>query len=150
MFLERRRSMWRQLRGTWRLQEATGGYTCIKVLAQLGAQVDAQTHSGHTPLQLSIQVGHHQAAQLLRELERAARTQKAAATSERTEQAVEAAERMGAQLIEEEERKEAAEAQSKVRGVELAPVCGLSDAMSLAHGWVASSEVPAAAFLWRR
>jgi hypothetical protein len=41
-------------------------------------------------------------------------------------------------------------AQSKVRGVELAPVCGVSDAVSLAHGWVACSEVPAAAFLWRR
>jgi hypothetical protein len=32
----------------------------------------------------------------------------------------------------------------------VAPVCGVSDAVSLAHGWVASSEVPAAAFLWRR
>jgi hypothetical protein len=54
---------------------------------------------------------------------------------------------MAAQLIEEEEREQAAKAQSKVRGVELAPVCGVSDAVSLAHVWVASSEVPAAAFL---
>ena len=59
---------------------------------------------------------------------------------------------MAAELIEEEEREQAAkaEAQSKVRGVELAPVCGVSDVVSLAHGWVVSSEVPAAGFLWRR
>jgi hypothetical protein len=54
---------------------------------------------------------------------------------------------MAAALIEEEEREEA---QRKVRGVELAPVRGVSDAMSLVHEWVASSEVPAAAFLWWR
>ena len=29
------------------------------------------------------------------------------------------------------------------------PVCGVSDAVSLAHEWVVSSEVPEAAFLWR-
>jgi hypothetical protein len=59
---------------------------------------------------------------------------------------------MAAELIEEEEREHAAkaEAQSKVRGVELAPVCGVSDVVSLAHGWVVSSGVPAAAFMWRR
>ena len=96
---------------------------------------------------------------MLRELElQLARAQKAAATSERTQQAGrqdtpearEAAERNAAALIEEEEREEAAKAQSKVRGVELAPVRGVSDAVSLSHGWVASSEVPAAAFLWFR
>jgi hypothetical protein len=86
----------------------------------------------------------------LRQLERAARTQKAAETSERAQQAAEQADRNAAALIEEEEREEAAKAQSKVRGVELAPVSGVSDAVSLAHGWVASSEVPAAAFLWCR
>jgi hypothetical protein len=58
------------------------------------------------------------------ELERTARTRKAAATSERVQQAAEAAERMAAALIEEEEREQAAEAQSKVRGVEQAPVYG--------------------------
>ena len=93
-----------------------------------------------------------QAAQVLRELERelesTARAQQAAA-SERAQQAAEQADRNAAALIEEEEREEAAKAQSKVRGVELAPVCGVSDAVSLAHGRVASSEVPEAAFLWR-
>jgi hypothetical protein len=58
------------------------------VLAELGAQVDVQdAHGDETPLQASIRLGHHQAAQLLRQLERAARTQKAAATSELTQQA---------------------------------------------------------------
>ena len=98
---------------------------------------------------------------MLRELERTARAQKATAqaaaaaaaaaeTSERAQQAAEQADRNAAALIEEEERDEAAKAQSKVRGVERAPVCGVSDAVSLAHGWVVSSEEPAAAFLWRR
>jgi hypothetical protein len=123
----------------------------------MGAQVDAQTANGATPLQLSIRLGHHQAAQALRELERTARARKAAAaaaaaaeTSERAQQAAEQADRNAAALIEEEDREQAAKAQSKVRGVELSPVRGVSDAVSLAHGWVASSEVPAAAFLWRR
>jgi hypothetical protein len=109
------------------------------VLVQLGAQLDAQTAQGVTPLQCSIHHGHHQAAQLLRQLERAARTGKAAATSERTQQAArqdtpearETAERNAAALIEEEEREEA---QRKVRGVELPPVCGVSDAVSLGVG----------------
>ena len=129
------------------------------MLVQLGAQLDAQTAQGVTPLQCSIHHGHHQAAQLLRQLElQLARAQKAAATSERTQQAGrqdtpearEAAERNAAALIEEEEREEAAKAQSKVRGVELAPVCGVSDAVSMLHGWAVRSEVPAAVFLWRR
>jgi ATPase subunit of ABC transporter with duplicated ATPase domains len=124
----------------------------IKLLEQLGAQIDVQAADGETPLKTSIRKGHHQAAEVLRELERTARARKEAATSERAQQATEHANRMAAELIEEEEREQAAkaEAQSKVRGVELAPVCGVSDAVSLAHGWVVSSEVPAAAFLWRR
>jgi hypothetical protein len=56
---------------------------------------------------------------------------------------------MAALMIEEEEREEAAKAQSKVRGVELVPVRAASDAVSLGVG-VWRSEVPAAAFLWRR
>jgi hypothetical protein len=80
---------------------------------------------------------------------RTARARKEAATSERAQQAAEQADRNAAALIEEEEREQAAKAQSKVRGVELAPVRGVSDAVSLAHGWVASSEVPAA-LLWQR
>ena len=97
-----------------------GHVEAIKALEQLGAQIDAQAANGETPLKLSIRMGHHQAAQVLRQLERTARTQKEAATSERAQQAT-----------------KEAEAQSKVRGVELAPVCGVSDAVSLAHtvGW---------------
>jgi prephenate dehydratase len=91
-----------------------GHVEAIKVLAELGLQVDAQTAHGETPLQASIRLGHHQAAQLLRQLERAARTQKAAATSELAQQAAERADRNAAALIEEEEREEA---QRKVRGV---------------------------------
>ena len=67
-----------------------------------------------------------------------------------TAEAREAAERNAAALIEEEERKQAAEAQSKVRGDVLPPARGVSEAVSLARGWVASSEVPAAALLWGR
>jgi hypothetical protein len=127
-----------------------GHVEVIKLLVEMGVQVDAKAVNGETPLQTSVRLGHHQAAQLLRQLERAARTQKAAETSKRAQQAAEQADRNAAALIEEEEREEAAKSQSKVRGAELAPVCGVSDAVSLAHGWVASSEVPAAAFLWRR
>jgi hypothetical protein len=110
-----------------------GHVEAIKALEQLGAQIDVQAANGDTPLKLCIRHGHHQAAQVLKELERTARTGKAAATSERGQQAT-----------------EQAETQSKVRGVELPPVFGVSDAVSLAHGWVVSSEVPAAGFLWRR
>jgi hypothetical protein len=99
----------------------------IRVLAELGAEVAPQTADGETPHQCSVMMGQHQAAQLLRQLERAARTRKAAATSERTQQAGrqdtpearEAAERMAASLIEEEEREEA---QRKVRGVPFSPM----------------------------
>jgi hypothetical protein len=132
----------------------SGHMVAIKVLAELGAQVDAQDAHGETPLQASSRLGHHQAAQLLRQLRCTARTRKAAATSWRAQQAArqdtpetrEQADRMAAALIEEGEREEA---QRKVRGVELAPVRGVSDAMSLVHEWVASSEAPAA-FLWWR
>jgi hypothetical protein len=141
--MEGRRCTARQATGTWRRS--------IKALVLLGAQLNAQTAQGLTPLQLSIHHGHHQAAQVLSELERTARARKAAATIERAQQAermaAEHAERIAAELIEEEERDEAAKAQSKVRGVELAPVRGVCDAVSLAHRWVASSEVPAVAFL---
>jgi sRNA-binding protein len=118
----------------------------IQVLVvELGAQIDAQTACGETPLQASIRYGHHQAAQLLRQLEfQLERTRKAAAARERAQQAArrdtpqarKKAERMAAQLIAEEEREQAAKAQSKVRGVELAPVCGVSDAVSLGMGGV--------------
>jgi ankyrin repeat protein len=116
------------------LAAAMGHVEAIKALVQLGAQLDAQTADEETPLQMSVRAGHHQAAQLLRELERTARTRKAAATSESIQQAAELADRNAAALIEEEEREEAAKAQSKVRGVvELEPVLGVSDAVSPSH-----------------
>jgi hypothetical protein len=86
----------------------SGHAEAIKVLSQLGAQIDAQAANGETPLKLSIHFGQHQAAQVLRQLERAARTGKAAVTSERAQQAArqdtpearEAAERNAAALLE--------------------------------------------------
>ncbi len=92
-------------------------------LGGLGAGIGALTDSGETPLQLSIRYGHHHVAGVLRELERSARTKKEAAAKEAaakkaeakkpTQQAIEQAERIGAELIEEEERDQAA--QRKVR-----------------------------------
>jgi DNA-binding protein H-NS len=92
----------------------------VRVLAECGANIGARTNDGITPLQFSVQRGHHQVAELLRELERIARTQQQAA-KERAQQAAkqdtaeasELADRMAAALIEEEEREE--EAKTKVR-----------------------------------
>jgi hypothetical protein len=97
-----------------------GHVEAMKVLAQMGADIAARMSGGFTPLELSIQKGHHQAAQVLRELESAARAQQAAA-SELAQQAArqdiaekrEAADRVAAEILE-EEREEAA-AQLKVR-----------------------------------
>jgi hypothetical protein len=50
----------------------------VKVLAQLGADIAARSNAGITPLQICIRHGHLMVAQLLRELERTARTQQAA------------------------------------------------------------------------
>jgi hypothetical protein len=110
-----------------------GHVEMLKVLVELGADVDAQAANGETALQFSVRSGKHQVVQVLRELERAARTQKAAATSARTRQLSrqdtpetrEAAERMGAQLIEEEERDVEAAAQAKVRVAPPSPHIGL-------------------------
>jgi seryl-tRNA synthetase len=84
---------------------------------------------------------------VLRELEYAARTQKAAASRERARQPArqdtpetrEAAERIGAQLIEQEEREQAAQAKVRVAPpspqVELHSVqLGVDDAAFLSHG----------------
>jgi hypothetical protein len=99
------------------------------VLAECGANIGARDDDGLTPLQLSTQRGHHQVAQLLTQLER-----KAAATSERAQQAAEqditeaaeAAERMAAHQIEEEEREECRRrAQTKVRAAPPSPRIGL-------------------------
>ena len=48
-------------------------------MVQLGADIAARTDDGETPLKTSIRTGHHQVAQVLRELESTARTQQAAA-----------------------------------------------------------------------
>jgi ankyrin repeat protein len=45
-----------------------GHVEAIKVLVAMGAQVDAPNTRGDTPLQVSVRMGHHQAAQVLREL----------------------------------------------------------------------------------
>ena len=98
-----------------------GHVEVVKTLAQLGANKEAKTANGFTPLQISVRLGYHQVTQVLRELESTARAQKAAAARARarkpvqqdTPEAREAAERMAAELIEEEERELAA--QRKVR-----------------------------------
>jgi hypothetical protein len=103
----------------------------VTVLAQMGADIAARMDGGLTPLQLSIQHGHHQAAQVLRELDGAARAQQAAAR-ELAQQAAqqdiaekrEAADRVAAEILEEEEREEAA-AQLKVRVTPPSPHIGL-------------------------
>jgi ankyrin repeat protein len=96
----------------------TGELEAVKALAECGANIGARNDAGRTPLEVSTQQGHHQVAQVLRQLERTARTQKAAATSERAQQdtveAGEAAERIAAELIEEKEREQAAKALTKV------------------------------------
>ena len=101
-----------------------GHGAAVRALAGCGANITARfsaSLSGVTPLQYCVRAGKHQVAMVLRQLERAARTQKAAATSERAPPPVqqdiaekrEAAERVAAELLEEEERDEAAAAQKK-------------------------------------
>jgi hypothetical protein len=88
----------------------------VTVLAQLGADIAARSDGGETPLEASIQKRQHQAAQVLREFESTARAQQAAA-SERAQQAArqdiaekrEAADRVAAEILAEEEREEAAQ-----------------------------------------
>jgi hypothetical protein len=92
-----------------------GHVEAVTVLAQLGADIAARTDGGDTPLQGSVRLGHHQVAQVLREFESTARAQQAAA-SERAQQAAqdigekrEAADRVAAEILAEEEREEAAQ-----------------------------------------
>jgi hypothetical protein len=107
-----------------------GHVEAIKLLGQLGADIAARAVNGETPLQLSVRLGHHQAAQVLRELESIARAQQAAA-KELAQQAAEqdmaekreAADRVAAELLEEEEREEAAK--TKVRVAPPSPHIGL-------------------------
>jgi hypothetical protein len=99
--------------------EEGDGCGMIKVLVKMGAELGAQTAAGEAALPVSIRMGHHQAAQVLRELERTARAQKVAKTSERAreraQQAAEQADCNAAALIEEEEREQAAKAQTSLR-----------------------------------
>jgi ankyrin repeat protein len=95
---------------------AYNGHVEVVTLVDLGADIGALTDAGETPLQVSIRRGHHHVARVLRgalALERSARTKKEAAKMP-TQQAVDQADRNMAQLLEEEEREQAA--QRKVRG----------------------------------
>jgi uncharacterized protein (DUF58 family) len=85
---------------------ARGGEV-VTALVELGADIGALMDGGEM-VQVSIRGGHHQVARMLRELERSARTKKEAAAKESTKQAIDQAERNAAELIEEEEREEAA------------------------------------------
>jgi ankyrin repeat protein len=92
-----------------------GHVEVVTSLVELGADIGALLNSGETPLQLSIREGHPHVARVLRgaeALQRSARTKKEAAAKEPTQEAIDQAERMGALVIEEEEREEA---QRKVR-----------------------------------
>ena len=100
-----------------------GHVEAIRALVALGADTDAQTEDGETPLQVSIRYNHHEAAQVLKQLQRPITMKKKAVTKEPpTQEAIDAAERM-AKLLEEEseeeeeeeERKKAAAAKNKVR-----------------------------------
>jgi hypothetical protein len=122
MWMERRR---------FTSRHSTGRHVeSIKALAQLGADIAARMVTGETPLQVCIRSGHHQAARVLRELESTARAHQAAA-KERAQQAAEqdfaekreAADRVAAELLEEEEREQAA--QTKVRVAPSSPHIGL-------------------------
>jgi hypothetical protein len=75
-----------------------GHVEVVTALIELGANIGALDGSRETPLQASIRNGQHQVAQVLRQ------------------QAAEQADRVGAEIIEEEEREEAAAAEAKVRG----------------------------------
>jgi hypothetical protein len=107
----------------------------VTALVELGADIGALTNSGETPLQVSIRRGHYQVSQVLRELERSARTKKEAAAKKPTQQAIEQAERNAAQLIAEEERDIAA--QKKVRGCSTPTLAELHgtrlDVVSIGH-----------------
>jgi hypothetical protein len=139
-----------------------GHVETVNALVEAGADVHAHDAEGRRPLhwaeeghveamsllgvdtaaphlQMSIHAGHHQVAQLLRELEPTARARQAAA-KERAKQAAEqdiaekreAADRVAAEILEEEEREEAAKAQSKVR---LAPPSPTLGSAAFAVGW---------------
>jgi uncharacterized protein (DUF58 family) len=106
----------------------------VTTLVESGADIGASTLDGETPLQISIRFGQRQVARVLRELERSARTKEEAAAKEATQQAIDQAERMGALLIEEEERDQAAE--RKVRGCSTLTLAELAELAELAPGWM--------------
>jgi ankyrin repeat protein len=64
-----------------------GHVAVLTTLVELGADIGALTLKGETPLQLNIRFGHHQAAQVLKELERSARTKKEAEAKKPTQHA---------------------------------------------------------------
>ena len=106
----------------------------VKALAQMGADITARM-GGFTPLQLCIHNGHHQVAQVLREHESSVRAKQAAARELAQQAALkdiaekrEAADRVAAEILEEEEREQAA--QLKVRVAPPSPLIGLLTACS--------------------
>jgi hypothetical protein len=104
----------------------------LTTLVELGADIGALSGRGETTLQASIRRGQHQVAQVLRELERSARTKKEAAAKEPTQQAIDHADRNMAQLIEEEERDQAAQRIESARLLHSHP----RQARSMAPGWM--------------
>jgi hypothetical protein len=120
-----------------------GHVEVVKTLVELKADIGALTNSGETPLQLSIRYSHHHVERVLKgamALERSARTKKEAEAKKPTQQAIDHAERMGALLIEEEKREQAA--QRKVRGCSTVTLAELLltrlDGVSITHGLSAS------------
>jgi ankyrin repeat protein len=115
-----------------------GRVEVVTTLVELGAD-SALNKWRETPLQLSIRRGHHHVARVLEEVERAARIKKEAAAKKATQQAIDHAERLGALVIEEEEREEA---QKKVRGCSILTLAELHgtqlDGVAIAHGLSAS------------
>ena len=74
-----------------------GHVEVVTTLVELGADIGALTEDGETPLQISIDCGHHHVARVLRgahALERSARTKKEAAAKKPTQEAIDQAARM--------------------------------------------------------
>lgn len=94
----------------------------VRVLVELGADVQATNNKGNTPSQLALEYGHKNEAHLLSALERTAKARVASRAQARgqdkaapSDAEVAEAQRRADALIEEEER-EAAEAAAAAKG----------------------------------